>query len=101
MMLSPSNRLQIKEILKKIESGKDVSFEERVLLSKFANVDSSVANWLKRAIRSQQQFFPSNEMDQLLYDLDLGSSDPESTFSPERDDIGEWFTGAPSWLSRS
>ena len=49
----------------------------------------------------QRKIDNSNPIDELLNGLDLCSSDPHSTYNPEKDDLGEWFSGAPSWIRRS
>ena len=43
----------------------------------------------------------TNPLDELLNGLDLCSSDPHSTYNPDQEDLGEWFSGAPSWIRRS
>ena len=43
----------------------------------------------------------SNPIDELLDNLDLRSADPHSTYDPDHNDLGEWFSGAPSWVRRS
>tara|TARA_B100001250_G_C19496116_1_gene655318 strand:- start:170 stop:343 length:174 start_codon:yes stop_codon:yes gene_type:complete len=55
---------------------------------------------IKRANRLQQSKGKNDEIDQLLHFLDLGFADPRSIFTPQREDISEWFMGAPKWLER-
>tara|TARA_B100001250_G_C19484552_1_gene650201 strand:+ start:247 stop:417 length:171 start_codon:yes stop_codon:yes gene_type:complete len=55
---------------------------------------------LKRAIRIQQKFEAKTSIDKLIKGLDLGSSDPNSSFNTDQDDLGDWFSGAPTWLGR-
>ena len=43
----------------------------------------------------------SNPIDELLDGLDLCSDEPHSTYNPNSDDLGDWFSGAPSWIRRS
>ena len=40
-------------------------------------------------------------IDQLLDSLNLGTEEPYSEFNPEKEDLGDWFMGCPSWLARS
>ena len=100
-MLSTSTRLRLKDILQRISTGKEVSLQERIYLEKFADNNQTIATCLRRANRLQQNKKVTNDIDNLLNDLDLDSSDPQSSYRPKIDDIGEWFTGAPSWLGRS
>ena len=100
-MLSTSTRLRLKDILQRISIGEEVSLQERIYLEKFADRNQTIATCLRRANRIQQNQEVTNGIDQLLNDLDLSSTDPQSSFRPQIDDIGEWFTGAPSWLGRS
>jgi len=57
--------------------------------------------WLLKATRIQQKNHNSNPIDKILDGLDLCSPDPHSTYNPDHDDLGEWFSGAPSWIRRS
>ncbi len=102
-MLSTSTRLRLLAILDRVAKGHEVSLSERVYVHKFADRDQTVSSWLKRARRmqQQQQSVDLDSIDNLINDLDLGPSDPNSTFRPDEDDLGEWFGGAPSWLGRS
>ena len=49
----------------------------------------------------QRNKLTDNPIEELLNGLDLCSSDPHSTYNPDQDDLGEWFSGAPSWIRRS
>ncbi len=100
-MLSTSTRLRLQGILERLSKGEEVSLDERVYVRKFADRDQTVSSWLVRARRIQQQRQPTDNIEILLSDLDLGNSEPNSSFKPGEDDLGEWFGGAPSWLSRS
>ena len=100
-MLTTSTQLRLKEILDRISNGQLVTLKERLVLKEFADNDQKIASMLKRAKRHQQHFKPSDEIDNLLGELDLGSADADDTYSPEQDDLADWFSGAPSWLSRS
>lgn len=99
-MLSTSTRLRLQGILERIAEGEAVSLSERVYVQKFADRAPTVASWLRRA-RRQQQGVPASGIDQLLADLDLGSPDPDAVYRPEDENLGDWFSGAPTWLRRS
>tara|TARA_B100000945_G_scaffold265704_1_gene225242 strand:+ start:517 stop:765 length:249 start_codon:yes stop_codon:yes gene_type:complete len=81
--------------------GKEVTLEERIYINKFATKNRNVSSWLRKASLLQRKQPVSNEIDELLNGLDLSSDEPYSTYNPDRDDLGEWFSGAPSWIRRS
>ena len=100
-MLTTSSRLRIQEILTRIAIGNEVTLQERIYINKYASRDQSVSAWLRKASHLQQKSVRSNPIDELLNDLDLSPSDPHSSYKPDQDDLGEWFSGAPSWVKRS
>ena len=100
-MLTTSSRLRIQEILTRISMGNKVTLEERIYINKYAAKNQNVSNWLRKASFLQRNHSTSNPIDELLNGLDLNSDDPHSTYNPDRDDLGEWFSGAPSWIRRS
>ncbi len=100
-MLSPSKRNRIKDILLRVSKGEVVNLDERFFIQRVADKDQSVNSWLKRARRIQQSGQRNDEVDELLLNLDIGSTEPNSHYRPEDEDLGDWFTGAPSWLGRS
>tara|TARA_B100000902_G_C26575572_1_gene558604 strand:+ start:82 stop:384 length:303 start_codon:yes stop_codon:yes gene_type:complete len=100
-MLTTSSCLRIQEILNRLAQGKTVTLEERIYINKYAMKNQNVSTWLRKASLLQQKQNLSNPLDELLNGLDLLSSEPYSTFDPDHDDLGEWFSGAPSWLRRS
>ncbi|MBW3041093.1 hypothetical protein [Prochlorococcus marinus] len=100
-MLSTSSRLRIQEILCRIAMRKEVTLEERIYINKYASRYSNVSAWLRKASNLQRQKLSSNPIDELLNGLDLCSSDPHATYNPDHDDLGEWFSGSPSWVRRS
>ena len=100
-MLTTSARLRIQEILVRISNGSEVTLNERIYISKYASRDQNVSAWLRKASYMQRNSIKSNPIEELLNGLDLCSSDPHSTYNPDQDDLGEWFSGAPSWLRRS
>ena len=100
-MLTTTSRLRIQEILTRIANGNTVTLEERIYINKYASKNQNVSAWLRKASNIQRNKNNSNEIDELLNGLNLCSSDPHSTYNPDQDDIGEWFSGAPSWIRRS
>ena len=100
-MLRTSTRIRILEILTRISKGNEVTLEERIYINKFASRNQNVSSWLRKASYLQRNKPNSNSIDDLINGLDLCSSDPHSTFKPDQDDLGEWFSGAPSWIRRS
>ena len=100
-MFSITTRKRLKNILERVSHGKTISLKDRIYLSKHADQNQTVSNCLRKAQLTQQKSTPSNSIDQLLNNLDLYPTDPQSTFNRKEDDLGEWFCGAPSWLGRS
>jgi hypothetical protein len=100
-MLTPSTRLRLQGIIAKISDSRPVSLEERIYVQKFADHDASVSSWLRRAQRLQRNGRPKPGLDCFLMDMDLGETGADSCFDTHRDDLGDWFSGAPNWLRRS
>ena len=100
-MLTTSSRLRIQEILSRLASGDEVTLEERIYINKYATKNQNVSTWLRKASLFQRNRHLSNPLDELLNGLDLCPEEPHSTFNPDQDDLGEWFSGAPSWIRRS
>ena len=100
-MLSTTSRLRIQEILTRLSMGNKVSLDERIYINKYAMKYQNVSSWLRKALHIQRNQTISNQIDELLNGLDLSSDEPHSTYDPDRDDLGEWFSGAPSWIRRS
>ncbi len=100
-MLTTSSRLRIQEILTRLSMGNQVTLEERIYINKYATKNQNVSSWLRQAICIQRNKDISNPIDELLNGLDLISDEPNSSYDPDRDDLGEWFSGSPSWIRRS
>ena len=100
-MLSTTSRLRIQEILTRLSMGKQVTLEERIYINKYATRNQNVSSWLRKASRIQRQEKINNQIDELLNGLDLSADEPHVTYNPDHDDLGEWFSGAPSWIRRS
>ena len=100
-MLTTACRLRIQEILARMSLGNGVTLEERIYINKYASKNQNVSSWLRKASRIQRQEQITNQIDELLNGLDLSSDEPHVTYNPDHDDLGEWFSGAPSWIRRS
>ena len=100
-MLTTTSRLRIQEILTRLSMGKQVTLEERIYINKYATRNQNVSSWLRKASRIQRQEKIMNQIDELLNGLDLSADEPHVTYNPDHDDLGEWFSGAPSWIRRS
>ena len=100
-MLTTTSRLRIQEILTRLSMGKQVTLEERIYINKYATNNQDVSIWLRKASRIQRKEQIRNQIDELLNALDLNSDEPHVTYDPDHDDLGEWFSGAPSWIRRS
>ena len=100
-MLTTTSRLRIQEILTRLSMGKQVTLEERIYINKYATRNQNVSSWLRKASRIQRQEKINNQIDELLNGLDLSANEPHVTYNPDHDDLGEWFSGAPSWIRRS
>ena len=100
-MLTTPSRIRLQEILTRLSMGKQVTLEERIYINKYATQNQNVSSWLRKASRIQRQEQITSEIDELLNGLDLNSDEPHATYNPDHDDLGEWFSGAPSWIRRS
>ena len=100
-MLSTSSRLRIQNILLRLAKNQQVTLQERIYINKYADRDQTVYSWLKKAKQLQQSNESMDSIDDLMFELGLGSPDPDTTYNPDKGDLGDWFTGAPSWLGRS
>tara|TARA_B100000902_G_C26634043_1_gene585880 strand:+ start:251 stop:553 length:303 start_codon:yes stop_codon:yes gene_type:complete len=100
-MLTTSSRIRIQEILARLSEGNKVTLEERIYISKYATNNQNVANWLRKASLIQRKQPITNSIDELLDKLDLISGEPHSEYDSDQDDLGDWFSGAPSWVRRS
>ena len=100
-MLTTTSRLRIQEILTRLSKGKRVTLEERIYINKYATRNQNVSSWLRKASRIQRQEKINNQIDELLNGLNLSADEPHGTYNPDHDDLGEWFSGAPSWIRRS
>ena len=102
MLLSNQKRLKIQGIIKRISLDKEISLEERIYVEKFAQNNSTISLWLKKANSFRRHGQQSKEgIDKLLQSLGIEGLDKENHFNPNEDDISDWFSGSPDWLRRS
>ena len=102
MLLSNQKRLKIQGIITRILRDQEISLEERVYVEKFAQHNSTISLWLKKANSIRRNGEKSeNGIDKLLQSLGIDALDKENYFNPNEDDISDWFGGAPDWLKRS
>ena len=102
MLLSNQKRLKIQGIIKRISQDKPISLEERIYVEKFAQHNSTISLWLKRANSFRRNGVKNDDgIDNLLQSLGIDGLDKENHFDPNEDDISDWFSGAPGWLRRS
>ena len=102
MLISNEKRLKIQMIIKRISLDQEVSFEERVYVEKFAQHNSTISHWLKKANSFRRHGLQNkNTIDSLLQSLGIDGLDKENHFNPDEDDITDWFSGSPDWIKRS
>ena len=102
MLLSNQNRLKIQGIIKRIAQDELITLEERIYVEKFANHNSTISLWLKKANSFRRNGVKNNGgIDNLLQSLGIDGLDKENHFNPNEDNISAWFSGAPGWLRRS
>ena len=102
MLLNNQKRLKIQEILKRIEQDKSISLEERIYVEKFAQQNSTISLWLKKATSFRRNGLKKDGgIDNLLQSFGIAGLDKENHFNQNEDDISDWFGGAPDWLRRS
>jgi hypothetical protein len=100
-MLTPSTRLRLQGIIGRIADSQPISLSERIYVQKFAERDASVWSWLRRAQRKQRRGEPQTDLERFMVQMDLEEPSDSRGFDPSREDLGDWFSGAPSWLKRS
>ena len=102
MLLSNQKRLKIRDILRRISLDKEVSLKERIYVEKYAKHSSVISLWLKKANSIRRHGLQSQgSIDGLLQSLGIDGLERENHFDPNKDDISDWFGGAPDWLKRS
>ncbi len=100
-MLSNETRKRLERILSRLAANKPVTLQERIYLNKYADKDQTISSLISKAKRQKQNNVTEDGIDRLVNELDLGSPDPDTCFRSNENDLGEWFCGAPSWVTRS
>ena len=102
MLLSYQKRLKIQGIIKRIAEDQSITLKERIYVEKFAQHNSTISLWLKKADSFRRNGIKNDGgIDNLLQLLGIDGIDHENHFNPNEDDISDWFGGAPGWLRRS
>jgi len=102
MLISNQKRLKIQTIIKRIAQDESITLEERIYVEKFANHNSSISLWLKKANSYRRNGIKNDAgIDSLLQSFGIDGLNKENHFRPNEDDISDWFGGAPGWLRRS
>ena len=102
MLLSNQKIFKIKEIIKRISLDKEVSLNERIYIEKYAKHNSTISLWLKKANTIRRHGLQRKRgINGLLQSLGIDGLDKENHFNPNKDDISDWFGGAPDWIKRS
>ena len=101
MLLNHQKRLKIQGIIKRIAQDKSITLEERIYVEKFANHNSTISLWLKKASSYRRNGIKNDGIDNLLQSFGIDGINKENHFNPNEDDISDWFGGAPGWLRRS
>ena len=102
MLLSNQKRLKIQGIIKRIAQDKSITLEDRIYVEKFAQYNSTISLWLKKANSFRRNGVRSDGgIDSLLQSFGIDGLNDENHYKPNDDDISEWFGGAPGWLRRS
>ena len=100
-MLTPSTRMRLQDIIGRIADSQPISLSERIYVQKFADRDAIVWSWLRRAQRKQRRGEPQTDLERFMVQMELEEPSDSRGFDPSREDLGDWFSGAPSWLKRS
>ena len=78
-MISTETRLRLEEIARRLETGEEVSFTERVWADKWAKHNAHAGRIIRNALRTAFQGPPKEgSIDELLHVLDLGDPDPSN-----------------------
>tara|TARA_Y100000589_G_scaffold322780_1_gene356297 strand:+ start:577 stop:882 length:306 start_codon:yes stop_codon:yes gene_type:complete len=101
-MINRQELSRINTIIKKIETDKFVSLNERLFLDYFSKNYPEIQNKLKKAqCRRRIKSSDKNELTDLMTNLALDGTLQEEHFNPSIETIEEWFLNAPKWLKRS
>ena len=102
MLLSNQKRLIIQDIIKRISLDKEVSLKERIIVEKYAQHNSTISCWLKKANSYRRYGIKNkNSLNGLIQSLGIEGLDSEKHFDQDKEDLSDWFGGSPDWLRRS
>ena len=101
-MLTTKTRLKLQDILTRLSKNEVVSLEERILVQKYADRNSTVWHWLRKARSIQAKGnLEQSSMGGFMQQMNLPGQTSEDHFNGSQDDLGEWFQGSPQWVRRS
>jgi len=101
-MLSTTTRLKLQDILTRLSRNELVSLEERILIQKYADRNSTVWQWLRKARSIQARgHLDQQSVGGFMQQMNLPGQTSEDHFNGSQDDLGEWFQGSPQWVRRS
>ena len=101
-MLTTKTRLKLQDILTRLSKNEVVSLDERILVQKYADRNSTVWHWLRKARSIQAKGnLEQGSMDGFMQQMNLPGQTREDHFNRSQDDLGEWFQGSPPWVRRS
>lgn len=102
LMLSTKTRLILQDILKRLSKNEPVTLEERILLKKHADRNSTVWHWLRKARSIQAKGHLGQEsVTGFMQNMNLPGQLNEEHYNGSQDDLGDWFQGSPEWVRRS
>lgn len=93
-MISTKIRIQLEEICNRIETNKEVSFSEMVLIEKWAKTNRSVYDMLQRSRRrAVNGSSVTGSLDEFLDQMNLGNPDPSTHITGDSsiDDLADFF----------
>ena len=101
-MLSTKVRLKLQNILTRLSKNELVSLDERILVQKYADRNSTVWHWLRKARSIQAKgYLDQQSVGGFMQQMNLPGQTSEDHFNGSQDDLGEWFQGSPQWIRRS
>ena len=95
-------RLKLQEIVTRLSNNEVACLDERILVQKYADSNSTVWHWLRKArpIRAKGNL-DQGSMGGFMQQMNLQGQTSEDHFNGSHDDLGEWFQGSPQWVRRS
>ena len=101
-MLTTKTRLKLQDILTRLSKNEIVSLDERILVQKYADRNSTVWHWLRKARSIQAKGnLEQGSMGGFMQQMNLPGQTSEDHLKGSQDGIGEWFQGSPQWVRRS